>query len=61
MHSEEAKSIKAHLEAKGIKQVWIAEKAGVSRSMITRFLNGERGMEAEKVKKVQNALGLAVA
>jgi len=36
----EAKTLRAIIQEKGIKQTWIAEKMGVTRALINQWVNG---------------------
>jgi len=56
MQSVEAKQIQAHIANNGTMKSWVADQAGISRSMLTRFLKGERQMDSEKIKAVKKAL-----
>jgi predicted XRE-type DNA-binding protein len=47
---------KTHIKSRGIKQTWIADKVGVSRAMITMFLNGKANLSPEKRRILDSVL-----
>lgn len=50
--------LRAAIRAAPLTPYRIAEQAGVNRSVLTRFLNGERSMTLENAAKVAKVLGL---
>ena len=47
-----------YLKEKGIKQVWLSEKTGISRQALSTTLNGERNLDIEEYTKICDALEL---
>lgn len=53
-------NIRKYLEEHGITQTFLAQKAGIDRSALTRIVNNKRRITAEELSKVANALGVDV-
>ena len=49
--------VKVYLERNGIKQKFFSNYIGVDRALCTRWLNGERQLQPEAMKKVHDFLG----
>ncbi len=55
-------SFLAHLiEAKGIQQSVIAEKTGISKSIISEVIAGKRGLSIENMKRLASYFGVPVS
>lgn len=50
--------IKTYLEKNGIKQNFLAEKAGIAPSIINHILNNKRKIEANEYMRICGALDL---
>ena len=48
--------IKDYLSSTGEKPYQLADKAGVPRTIVYRFLNGERGMNLSSAEKILKAI-----
>ena len=48
--------LKKKIEKKGLKQVWLAEQIGVSKSLLSLYLSGERNLSEEKEKMLKGLL-----
>lgn len=46
------------IKSKGLKQCWIADQIGVSKSMLTKVLNGEKNFSPENKSKFNRLLGI---
>ena len=53
-----AKNIAGVIENKGLKQVYIAEKAGYSPQELNDMLNGRRLIKANDIARISLALGV---
>ena len=51
--------LKKVIEARGIKQVWLAEQIGVDQSVISRYVSGQWNMPKEHIKELARVLGVA--
>jgi len=49
--------IREHLENNGTKQVWLAEKTGISPEHISNILADRVLLTADNLKKINDALG----
>ena len=49
--------IRNHLEERGTKQVWLADKAGISQEHISNLLAGRVLLTDEVLQKINQALG----
>ncbi|WP_144028212.1 helix-turn-helix domain-containing protein [Paenibacillus ferrarius] len=49
---------KSIIDSKGIKQSWIAKQLGVTRAMVNLYIKGKTGMAPEKVRKMNQLLGI---
>lgn len=54
------KKLKKYLEEHGIKQKFVAEKAGIQENVFSMMLNGQRKMYVEDFYSVVKALNLDV-
>lgn len=50
--------IKAVLEEKGIKQIWLAEKLGKSYNMVNSYVQNRRQPSIEDLYKIAEILGI---
>lgn len=46
------------IDDNGKKHVWVANKIGVSRSMLSKFLKGERNLNPESLKELHKLLNI---
>lgn len=46
------------INSKGLKQNWIADQIGVTESMLSKVLSGEKRFSKENQKKFHKILGL---
>jgi transcriptional regulator with XRE-family HTH domain len=53
--------LRAAIKASGLTPYAVAASAGVTPSIVTRFLNGERGLSLESLDAIGVALGLHLA
>ena len=51
--------LKYTLACKGIKQVWLAEKLGVHKVTVSRFVNGQRTPDYDTRRRIANILGVS--
>ena len=58
MNKEIGKVIKEVRESKGIKQIFIAEKAGISNRYLSAIESGTKKPTSETIKKIAEALGV---
>lgn len=49
--------IEATLKERGIKKIWLADKAGISSGHITNILKGKRDILPDVLEKINKALG----
>lgn len=47
---------KARIKEKGLKITWLADKVGVSQSMISQVVKGEKNLLPEKESKLRELL-----
>ena len=52
--------IKQYIEDKGLKQIRIAEKAGIGPSRFNELLNSKRQLEATEYFKICDVLGVPI-
>lgn len=52
--------IKNHLDENGIKQGFVAEKAGMSANLLSRTLDGKRKLQADEFIALCNVLSLDI-
>ena len=50
------KNIKKQIKKKGLKIKWIAEKVGVSPTLLSMYLSGYRNMPVEIKEKIKSLL-----
>ena len=55
-----AKRIRAYIEANGLKQYYVAEKAGISFPAFNAILNGQTKLSVERLEKIAKALNVEV-
>jgi transcriptional regulator with XRE-family HTH domain len=48
--------IKNHMDGRGIKQRYVAKKAGIEEPKLSAILNGKRGIKAEEYFSICDAL-----
>lgn len=48
--------IKRHMDSRGIKQRYVAKKAGIEEPKLSAILNGKRKIQAEEYFSICNAL-----
>jgi len=53
-------NIAAYLEHNGIKQNFVAEKAGITSMAMSAIINGKRALGAEEYIRICNALNVTV-
>jgi len=53
-------NIRGTIEAKGMKQVVVAERSGFTEQQFSDMLNGRKIIRAEYIPKIANALGVSV-
>ena len=51
--------LKYTLACKGIKQVWLAEKLGVHKVTVSRFVNGQRTPNYDTMRRIARCLGVS--
>lgn len=52
------KKIKNYIMENGIKQVWLAEKAGIDFKLLNESLNGRRKLKIEEFQKICEVLNV---
>ena len=50
--------IKAAIEASGIKQKFIADKAGITENMLSAIITGRRKISADEFFRISDVLGM---
>ena len=53
-------NIRGTIDAKGMKQVVVAERSGFTEQQFSDMLNGRKIIRAEYIPKIANALGVSV-
>ena len=53
-------NIRGTIDAKGMKQVVVAERSGFTEQQFSDMLNGRKIIRAEYIPKIANALGFSV-
>lgn len=53
--------IRIYLENRGIKQVFVANRAGISEKKFSALINGRTRVQVEDLKRICNALNLQPA
>lgn len=52
--------IRAHIEKKGMKQNFVAEKIGMKPDLLNKSLDGKRKLQADEFIKICNVLSLDI-
>ena len=55
-----SKVLKKWIKSQGVKQKWLAEKLGVSESMLSNFLAGRRKLSLETLGQLQKITGIEI-
>lgn len=50
--------IKAYLQSKGIKQIWLTEKTGLTKDAVSDIVNNDRRIEVTEYVRICMALGV---
>ena len=48
--------VKEKIKEKGLKQSWIAYKTGISKTTMSKYVNGSRKLKYETAKKIADIL-----
>lgn len=56
-----AKKIKQYIADNGLKQVYVAEKAGIEVAVLNAILNGKTRLDVERLERIARALGVEPA
>jgi transcriptional regulator with XRE-family HTH domain len=48
------------IDRRGLKQIWIAERAGVDASTFSKILNGIQNPTPEQIRAIADAMGMPV-
>lgn len=53
----EAKQLQKVIKAKGLKQTWIADQMGVTKSLVSQWVRGSISVPEKHVKDLKRILG----
>ena len=57
-YMDAAKKIKQYIADNGLKQIYVAEKAGIEFAVFNAILNGKTRLDVERLERISKALGV---